>query len=228
MKKFLLFFLFITLSGCGDGVLMNKHIKRSNGPIDGPTGDGSFSHKRAVYVEGNLEYLSDYKKRDNSLYFNSVRKNNKSNHQVAENYIREYQKLLRIDTDELEDIIKSDQSDKNGARMFRKMEAGKLERYPITENIKAIQYLKYEKDKMAFPEYMDEYFDLREESSDDDIGYIAELDNGDAKEKIELQQKVEDKFLTRDEYVDFYFREMSVARSSNLERYKEEPLLKNS
>ena len=88
MKKILLFLSIITLCGCADGVLMSKHVKRSNGPIDGPTSDGSFSHKKAVYVEGNLEYLDDYKKRDNSLYFDSIKKNNKTNYKIAENYIK--------------------------------------------------------------------------------------------------------------------------------------------
>lgn len=222
MKKILLFLSIITLCGCADGVLMSKHVKRSNGPIDGPTSDGSFSHEKAVYVEGNLEYLSDYKKRNNSLYFDSIKKNNKTNYKIAENYIKEYQRFLRVDADELENMIQSDQSGKSSAYMIRKMEAGELQKYPIKENIKAMQNLKDEKDKMAFPNYMDEYLNIKEKSSDD-IGYIAGLDY-DIEEK-KIYKKTEDKIITRDKYVDFYFHEMNVTRGSNPEKYKEKSLL---
>lgn len=222
MKKILLFLLIITLYGCADGVLMSKHVKRSNGPIDGSTSDGSFSHEKAVYVEGNLEYLSDYKKRNNSLYFDSIKKNNKTNYKIAENYIKEYQRFLRVDADELENMIQSDQSGKSNAYMIRKMEAGELQKYPIKENIKAMQNLKDEKDKMAFPSYMDEYLNIKEKNSDD-IGYIAGLDY-DLEEK-KKHKNTEDKIITRDKYVDFYFHEMNVARDSNLEKYKEKSLL---
>ena len=199
MKTTLLLPILLIICGC-DGVIANHYAVRGNEPLDGTFGNSRFDSNDVSYTQCNLEYLNDRKTRNNNLDFASAKKYLEMNHQIAYEYVDNYQKFLKVDAKELEHGLKVDQYGVKGSDILRKMEAGHLVARPMQGNIEIIQALKDEKNKIAFPDYMAEYLN----AYDDGISSVDAGKNIDDKEDVALKHENDQRMKNRDDYVEYY------------------------
>ena len=171
MKKIFLFiFLLPIISGCnGDGIIGNHYASRANQPIDGSLIGGKFDTEDKYYPNGNLEHLNDRKFRDNDIFFKSERRYNRLKYDIAKEYVGNYMKYLKVDAKELEYGLANEVYGLKGEEILAKIENGTLQPYPMKGNILAMQVLQDEHNKIAFPDYMDEYLDIYEDNKEKEI-----------------------------------------------------------
>ena len=216
MLRFFIFTILVLQCGC-DGIIMNHYASRANEPIDGTYGNKRFNSKDVNYTQGNLEHLTDRKKRDNNLYYASAKKYNTMNYQIAKEYLGNYQKFLRVDAKELENGMKEEQYGVKGKDLVRKMEAGILPVYPLRGNIEEMQILKDEYNKIAFPDYMDEYLNVYKNNDEDKV-VVANADYDDTQYFAEYSVR------SRDDYIYRYLGAFNEDGIMDKKVYKEAPL----
>lgn len=225
LKVFLSFLVLFLCVGC-DGVIMSKKAYYPNGPVDGSSLFGSKFNKDDVrYAQGNLKYLDNIKARNNSVYFSSIEEYNVLNYKIAKTYIDNYKNFLKIDPDELELVLKQEQYGRKKEDIFNMMEIGILPKHPIKNNISTMQALSDEHNKIAFPDYMSEYLDVKNEKNDDKkTDFFAFNDNESSEGKKNENKTISTDMYNRDVYIDTYLNSLSGNYSSNAEQYREEPL----
>ena len=220
-KILLLLLLFSFCTGC-DGIIMSKRVVRSNGPIDGTSLSGSRFKKNDIrYAQGNLKYLNNRKTRDNSIYFASINEYNTIDYKIAKDYINNYQKFLKVDPDELEYMLKVEQYGKKNKDISRMMEAGVLPKHPVENNIRTIQLLNEEDNKMAFPDYISEYLDVNRKNDNSKTDMYAF--NDDYEKKADYDTENIQKY-NRDSYIDVYLKSSAGNYNQFAEIYKEKSL----
>ena len=211
-------FILLSITGC-NGLIFNHYASRPNDPIDGTFGNKRFDSDDVKYTQGNLAYLKDRKKRNNDLYFKSAEAYNDLNNKIANDYLDDYQKYLKVDAKALENGLKNNQFGIKGSEILRKMENGTLPVYPVRDNITEIQRLKDEENKVAVPEYMLAFLDI----------YIDNIE----KEKKQETEEIESQhngallaFLTndRDSYVKTYLELYGGENEKNKRVFAELPL----
>jgi hypothetical protein len=225
LKVFLFFLVLFLCTGC-DGIIMSKKAYYPNGPVDGSSLFGSKFNKDDVrYAQGNLKYLDNIKTRNNSVYFSSIEEYNVLNYKIAKTYINNYKNFLKIDPDELELLLKQEQYGKKKEDIFDMMEIGILPKRPIKNNISTMQALNDEHNKIAFPDYMNEYLDVKnEQNNDKKTDFFAFNDNEYGERKKNEIDTISADMYDRDVYIDTYLNSLSGNYGSNAERYTEEPL----
>ena len=209
MSVLLLCILLVSISGC-DGILSNHYASRAHEPLDGTYGNARFDSNDVSYTQGNLEYLN------NKIYYASAQKYNDISYSVAKEYISNYQKFLKVDTKELENRLRNEQYEQKSDDILKKMEAGVLPKRPMNGNIEIMQTLKDEKNKIAFPDYMDEYLAMYNDKRNDAI----ENNSSDFNSQNYI---VAYDLNSRDGYVDYYFNMMNSTVDSR-DKYNEKVL----
>ena len=212
--------IIIVFASCGcDGIIANHYASRENQPLDGSIIGNKISSSTAKYPQGNLDYLTDIRTRNNKTYFASARMYNENNHLIASEYVKNYKKYLKVDAKELENGLKNRQYGVPGAALLQKMEAGTLQSYPLAGNIVVMQDLNDKENKIAFPDYMDEYMDVYTSNTKQE------------KQKKTLVQENNNDFLLqnngktpRDRYVNKFLAWNDGYSINNKEAYKEQPL----
>lgn len=197
---------FCIISNC-TGLKVNHYTEQTvSKPIDGNIlKKGEFLKKPRYYPSGNLDYMQDITKRDNSLFFSSAKEYNNSQYNIAVKYLNDYNVLLKTNAELLEENVKSGNFDISSDEMTKKMELGEARNYPLKDNILIMQKLYSEDEKIARPPYMKEYIDIYSSSNEakDNEQNQDEPVAIDGTEQVELSKKLsnEDK---RNQYVEHY------------------------
>ncbi len=221
IKVFSILLVVFFTASC-DGVIMSKKVKRPNGPIDGSAFSGnSFNKKDIRYTQGNLEYLNNRKARNNSVYFSSIEEYNVKDYQIAKEYIDDYQKFLKVDPDKLNEILQLEQSGKKNEDILRMMELGTLPKHPIENNVRVIQTLNDKYNKIAFPEYMNEFLNKNDNVDNNKKTEIV-FENENNKEKEKTENIINKYGYNRDSYINIYLKKDNNKIVSK--RYKEKKL----
>ena len=215
MSILLLCLVLVSVSGC-DGVLSNHYASRAHEPLDGTYGNSRFDSNDVSYTQGNLEYLNNKNNRNNKIYYASAQKYNDINYNIAKEYISNYQKFLKVDAKELENCLRNEQYEQKSDDILKKMEAGILPKRPMNGNIEIMQTLKDEKNKIAFPDYMDEYLVVYNNKR----GNVIKDVSGDTDSQ---NHTVAYNLNSRDDYVNYYFN-MINGSIDGKDTYKEKVL----
>lgn len=208
---------FLLLTSC-DGIIFNYYPSREgNQPLDGSLVSVDFTGK-IYYPVGNLNYIKNNENRDNRVYFASAKLYNDAQYNISNEYLEQYGKLLKVDAEELDNQLKNEQFNINSAEIVAKMENGTFMPHPMKGNILAMQNLKDSQNKIAYPDYLDEYIDV----------YV------DGKNKIDKTSVNNEKNTkrailyinssTRDRYVDYYLAWNEEYSGNNEEQYFEKPI----
>lgn len=215
IKCFTFILLSFTILGC-NGQILNHYASRPDDPIDGTFGNRRFNKDDVKYVQGNLNYLTDRKKRNDNVYYASADYYNRLNYDIANDYITNYKKYLKVDSKELENGLKNNQYGVKGKDLLKKMETGSLTLYPVQKNVDEIQKLKDQENKIAFPDYMDEYLDV----------YIDNTDKEKNKKMNSYNNSITIAFdtTTRDDYIDKYLGWNGDYAEKKKIKYREKPL----
>ena len=202
MLRFILLCISLSLCNC-NGVIMNHYASRAHQPLDGTNGNSRFNSEDVSYAIGNLEYLNDREARNNNLYFASARKYNQIKYQIAHDYILNYQKFVKVDAKELEHRFADEQKHTSRQKLLKQMESGTLPVRPLQGNIEAMQNLKDEKNKIAFPDYMDEYLTPYNQQNDTIIQKQTTQENQNDEHFIAFA------ITDRDSYVQHYLYDIN-------------------
>ena len=95
-------------------------------------------------------------------------------------------KYLKVDAKELEFGLSNDLYGLKSEEILAKMESGTLQPYPIKGNIIAMQTLQDEYNKIAFPDYMDEYLDIYENKKEKEIQQYFDVINDNMEYPVEM------------------------------------------
>lgn len=194
--------IFITLLFITNCSIVNHYAMRDgNNPVDGQkvnTKKYTDDNVR-LYPSGNLDYMNDKEKRNTKKYFASAKYYNDKKYDIANDYLGRYMKQIKIDTDQLEEQIKNGNINTKGSELLDKMEHGDFKVHPLKGNVKFMQWLKDNKDKIAYPDYMADIMDI----------YIPqtkkkEIKNKDFEDVVIDQSKALASENVRDYYVNYY------------------------
>ena len=217
-KYICIIFQILWLCGC-DGIIANHYPNRVNGPIDGSKIKNKERFEVVYYPQGNLSHLDDRKKRDNNVYFASARRYNDLQYNVAKGYLENYAKFLKIDAKELEQMLKQEQLGVRGEEILAKMEVGDLPVHPLKGNVLVMQKLKDEDDKIAFPDYMDEFLNVFPNDTSK-----AEKIKKEKQETISSPIYAMSAVDFRDTYVDYYLSLSNEYAENSPSVFKEKDL----
>ena len=215
-KYFCIFFQILLFCSC-DGVIANHYPNRINGPIDGSKSKNKERFEIVYYPQGNLNHLDDRKRRDNNVYFASAKRYNELQYNIAKGYLENYAKFLKIDAKELEQMLKNEQLGVRGDEILAKMEVGDLPVHPLKGNVLVMQKLKDEDDKIAFPDYMDDFLNIYS----DDTKKAKKIEEKETANSPIYAMNVAN---FRDAYVDYYLSLSNEYAENNPSVFKEKDL----
>ena len=197
--RIITFITFLFLSNCA---LVNHYAMRDgNNPVDGQKVDTKkyTADNRRLYPMGNLDYINDKENRNTEKYFSSAKYYNDKKYDIANEYLGRYMKQVKIDTDQLEEQIKNGNVNTKGSELLAQMEHGEFKVHPVKGNVKFMQWLKDNKDKIAYPNYMDDFMDIYAPQTKKKV-----VKNKDFEDAVIDQSKVLASENVRDYYVNYY------------------------
>ena len=220
--KFIFLFTFLSLTNCA---FVNHYAMREgNTPVDGKkVSSKEYTNDDVLfYPKENLDYVKNDKKADRQRYFASAEMYNDTGYDLSNDYLGNYMKQLKVDTDTIDEQIKNGNINTKGSELLEKMEYGGLKAHPVSGNIKVMQWLKDNKDKIAYPEYIAEYVNVYV-----DVKPKKEIRNADFEDATINQTKAINADNIRDYYVNYYlaFNEDYADITSKQVEFKEKPLV---
>ena len=194
---FLIFCFFST--GCS---LFNHYAMREgNTPVDGnKVSSKTYNNEDVIfYPKGNLDYVINEKDVNKKTYFASAKLYNDTQYDLTNDYLGRYMNQIKVNTDELEKEIQNEGLNTKGKNLLEQMEYGNIQTHPVSGNIKIMQWLKDNKDKIAYPEYIAEYLDIYTEKKQKQV-----IKNADFEDIVVDQTKSLSADNIRDYYVNYY------------------------
>ena len=199
-------------------------MREGNNPVDGKkVSSKEYTNDDVLfYPKENLDYVKNDKNADQTRYFASAEMYNDTGYDLTNDYLGNYMKQLKVDTDAIDEQIKNGNINTKGSELLEKMEYGGLRAHPVSGNIKVMQWLKDRKDKIAYPEYIADYIDVY-------VGVKQKkaVRNADFEDIIIDQSKEINADNIRDYYVNYYlaFNENDIETTSKRVEFKEKPLV---